>query len=339
MSGLFSSPLRFEPIFKEKIWGGHALREKLNKNAPAGRTVGESWEVSGWGDSQTVVSAGNYTGLTLGELFALSPSDLVGSGGGEGSAGFPLLFKFIDARENLSIQVHPNSEQARARGWGERGKTEAWYVVDAEPGAKIALGFKRGGVTRNEAANAVRAGRLNKLMNFVPAKRGDAFFIPAGTVHAIMGGVLIYEVQEESNTTLRLYDWNRMCVTGNLRALHIDDALAIIKLDESRPLKPEPVLVDKNDAFICELLCSSAKFAIGRYKFFKPGGAKLSTIGGFRVVTVTEGVAEVCAGGPGGASSVVPLGLGQTVLIPSGLTGVEIMGVAGTEVLVTTRDG
>jgi mannose-6-phosphate isomerase len=332
MAGLFSTPLRFEPIFKEKIWGGAALREKLNKNAPAGRPIGESWEVSGWGDSQTVVSSGEYMGLTLGELFALSPNDLVGDAA-RGKNSFPLLFKFIDAQENLSIQVHPNSEQARAHGWGERGKTEAWYVVDAVPNAKIAIGFNHGGVTRERAATAAGADRFESLLNFVPAKRGDTFFIPAGTVHAILGGVLIYEVQEESNTTLRLYDWNRRCSTGSLRELHIADALDIINFNEDRTLTPKPVTVDKSETFVYETLCDNKKFVLSRYGFLKSGDAAVETINGFRVISITAGLMEIQANG-----HKVQLGLGQTVLIPSALENVRIVGVAGAEALVTTRN-
>jgi len=334
MSNLFSAPLRFEPIFKEKIWGGSALREKLNKNAPAGRPIGESWEVSGWGDSQTVVSSGEYMGLTLGELFALCPGGLVGNGtvSAGSKSSFPLLFKFIDANENLSIQVHPNSEQSRSRGWGDRGKTEAWYVVDAVPDAKIAIGFNRGGVTREEAEKAANEGRFESLLNFVPAKRGDTFFIPAGTVHAILGGVLIYEVQEESNATLRLYDWNRRCPAGNLRELHIADALDIINYSEDRALKPESVIVDQTDAFVHETLCENQKFLLSRYIFYRSGEARVDTINGFRVVSVTAGLIEAHANGHR-----AQMGLGQTVIIPSGLENVRIEGVAGSEAIVTTR--
>jgi mannose-6-phosphate isomerase len=333
MSGIFPTPLRFEPIFKEKIWGGSALREKLNKRAPAGRPIGESWEISGWGDSQTVVSTGEYMGLTLGELFALSPTDLIGTGVATGkNNSFPLLFKFIDAHENLSIQVHPNSEQAQARGWGERGKTEAWYIVDAAPDATIALGFNRGDITREEAAEAAENGRFESLLNFVPAKRGDALFIPAGTVHAILGGVLIYEVQEESNTTLRLYDWNRRCPAGHLRELHIADALDIIKFNEDRALKPESIIIDQTDAFVHETLCKNKKFLLSRYIFFSSGEARLETINGFRVISVTSGLMEVHANGHR-----AQMGVGQTVLIPSGLENVSIEGMAGSEALITTR--
>ena len=306
------------------------MREKLGKNAPAGVRVGESWEVSGWGDSQTAATGGPHAGAALGDLFARDPVGLAGSRG-QGKKSFPLLFKFIDARERLSIQVHPNSEQARARGWGERGKTEAWYVVDAKEGAQIALGFNRAGVTREEAAAAVSEGRFESLLNFVPARRGDTFFIPAGTVHAILDGILIYEVQEESNTTLRLYDWNRKCPDGSLRELHIGDALDIIKFNENRPLKPDPVTIEKNEIFIYESLCSSSKFILSRYGFSKPGAAALETIDGFRVISVTAGRAELRAG-----DSAAPLALGQTILVPSGLENVRIKGEAGTDVLVTT---
>jgi mannose-6-phosphate isomerase len=331
MSRTFPAPLRFEPIFVEKIWGGSALRGKLGKDAPEGLQIGESWEVSGWGGSQTAVSGGSYAGATLGELFALDPKGLAGAAG-RSKKNFPLLFKFIDAEKDLSIQVHPNSEQARAHGWGDCGKTEAWYVVDAEEGARIALGFNKSGVSREEAEAAIAEGRFESLLNFVPAKRGDAFFIPAGTVHAILGGVLIYEVQEESNTTLRLYDWNRVCENGGKRELHVADALDIINFNESRPLKPEPVTICENGAFAHESLCSNSKFILSRYRFSEPGEAALDTIDGFRVISVTAGGAAVRAGG-----SRAPLALGQTILVPSLLGDVAIEGSAGTDVLVTVK--
>jgi mannose-6-phosphate isomerase len=330
MSGIFNAPLLFTPIFKEKIWGGSALREKLGKDAPADRPIGESWELSGWGDSQTRVSSGEHAGLTLGELFTCDQTGLVGTSE-QCKNSFPLLFKFIDAQENLSIQVHPTGTQSRARGWGERGKTEAWYIVDAAPDARIALGFNRGGITSEEAEAAVKNGNFESLLNIVPAKRGDTFFIPAGTVHAILGGVLIYEIQEESNTTLRLYDWNRVYPRGFPRELHISDALGIIKFNECRPLKPEPVLIENNDSYIYESLCNNSKFILSRYRFLKTGSAALSTIDGFRVISVTAGNVTACAG-----ENCVQLDLGKTVLIPSLLEDIKISGEAGTDVLVTT---
>jgi len=329
MSGIFNSPLQFEPIFKEKIWGGGALREKLGKDAPFGLSTGESWEVSGWGDSQTKVSAGEHAGTALGDLFALDPEGLAGMGA---RSSFPLLFKFIDAREKLSIQVHPTGRQARTHGWGERGKTEAWYVVDAVEGTQIALGFNRDNITKEEAAAAVEGGYLETLLNFVPAKRGDTFFIPAGTVHAILGGVLIYEIQEESNTTLRLYDWNRKCPDGSKRKLHIDDALDIINFTENRPLKPEPVPIERNENFLCELLCDNPKFILSKYRFLQQGSAPLNTIDGFRVISVTEGNAAIRT--KTGKDDIV-LKKGRTALIPARLDGIRIEGDTGTEVLVT----
>jgi mannose-6-phosphate isomerase len=226
--------------------------------------------------------------------------------------------------------VHPDSEQARAHGWGERGKTEAWYVVDAAADARIAIGFNRGGITREEVAEAAAAGRFESLLNYLPVRRGDAFFIPAGTVHAILGGILIYEVQEESNATLRLYDWNRKCPAGNLRKLHIADALDIINYSETRTLKPEPVVIDSGGAFVCEALCDSKKFTLCRYRFSKFGEAALSEIDGFRVVSVTDGLMSVRTG-----AHRAQLGLGQTILLPPLLKDTFIEGVAGSEALVT----
>lgn len=308
------------------------MREKLRKNAPNGFPIGESWEISGWGNHQTAVSDGEFKGITLGELFARDPAGLIGAGG-QTKNSFPLLFKFIDAQENLSIQVHPNSEQARTHGWGTRGKTEVWYVVDAEPGAQIALGFNRNDISREEAAAAVRDGSFETLLNVVPVERGDTFFIPAGTVHAIMRGVLIYEVQEESNITLRLYDWNRKGLSGDSRTLHVDDALDIIKFTESRPLKPDPVTIEQNDTFIYEQLCYCSKFALNRYRFSKSGAANLSVVDGFRVLTVTSGSAMVYAGGV-----CIPLDLGQTILIPALPEETRIEGINEADVLITMAD-
>ena len=331
MSGIFRYPLQFEPIFKEKIWGGGALREKLGKDAPAGLKIGESWEVSGWGDSQTKVSAGEYAGMALGDLFALNPEGLAGTGAGRGARkSFPLLFKFIDARENLSIQVHPNGRQARAHGWGENGKTEAWYVVDAVEGAQIALGFNRHDVTAEEVAAAAESGYLEKLLNFVPVKRGDTFFIPAGTVHAILGGVLIYEIQEESNTTLRLYDWKREQPDGASRKLHIKDALCIINFTENRPLKPEPVTIEQNEDYICELLCHNSKFVLSRYSFAQPVKVPLDTVDTFRVISTVEGCASIRMG-----EDNIKINKGQTILLPANLRGVTLEGEAGTCILET----
>jgi len=331
MSGIFTSPLLFEPIFKEKIWGGSALREKLDKNAPANLTIGESWEISGWGDSQTEVSSGEFAGATLGELFTRDPEGLVGSSiGVRNKKSFPLLFKFIDAQENLSIQVHPNSRQARAHGWGERGKTEAWYVVDAAEGAQIAIGFNRNDITEEEAAAAVNGGYFHTLLNFVPAKRGDTFFVPAGTVHAILGGLLIYEIQEESDTTLRLYDWNREPSKGVSRELHIEKSLDIINFTENRPLKPEPILIEKNESYEYELLCHNSKFVLSRYSFTKSGNIALDPIDTFRVITVIDGSAAVCI-----EKKCISINKGQTILIPSQLRDVTLVGEAQTCVLET----
>jgi GDPmannose 4,6-dehydratase len=331
MSGIFNSPLQFEPIFKEKIWGGGALREKLGKDAPSGVSIGESWEVSGWGDSQTKVSAGEYADMALGDLFALNPEGLAGTDAGRGARkSFPLLFKFIDARENLSIQVHPNGRQARAHGWGENGKTEAWYVVDAVEGAQIALGFNRHDVTAEEVATAAENGYLEKLLNFVPVKRGDTFFIPAGTVHAILGGVLIYEIQEESNTTLRLYDWKREQPDGASRKLHIKDALCIINFTENRPLKPEPVTIEQNEDYIYELLCHNSKFVLSRYSFARPAKVLFDAVDTFRVISTVEGSALIRMG-----EDNIKLNKGQTVLLPANLRGAALEGEAGTCVLET----
>lgn len=329
MSGIFSYPLQFKPIFKEKIWGGGALREKLGKDVPPRLLIGESWEVSAWGENQTRVACGEFEGASLGELFAKDPAGLAGTAG-ESKDGFPLLFKFIDARENLSIQVHPSAEQAAAHGWGDRGKTECWYVVDALEGAKIAVGFNRNNVTPEEAAAAVSEGCFESLVNYIPVKAGDVFFIPPGTVHAIMKDVLIYEVQEESDTTLRLYDWSRITPDGCVRKLHVKKALEIINFKENRPLYPVPILIEENAGYAFESRCDNTKFFLGQYIFKTASKADLKPADVFRVLSAIAGKASVTAG-----KVTVPLNKGQTVLIPARLSNVELEGEAGSSVLVT----
>ena len=308
------------------------MAEKLGKNIPADRPIGESWEISAWGDNQTKVSTGEFAGTALGELFNRDPSGLVGKAG-RNQKGFPLLFKFIDAQENLSIQVHPSGQQARAHGWGNRGKTECWYVVDACEGAQIAAGFNRNNVTQTEAEQAIKMGSFESLVNFMPVKAGDVFFIPAGTVHALLKGVLIYEVQEESDTTLRLYDWNRKTPEGEIRELHIDKALEIINFTENRPLKPTPIMLEQTAKYTYESRCDNPKFFLGEYKFTGQTVAALDSVDGFRVISVIAGSASLTAG-----NSSVILDKGQTVLVPALLSDVKLEGEAGTNVLVTMRN-
>lgn len=231
MANEVNYPLRFEPIFKERIWGGRRLETALGKELPAGKLIGESWEISNHGDDSSVIANGPLRGRTLRELMQTAPESLLGDNASprdaqvsNSSLQFPLLVKWIDAREKLSIQVHPPDDHPRLPP-GERGKTECWFVVGAEPGSEIYLGLRRG-IDRAALLHELSRGTVDRCLSVLPARPGDFFFVPAGTPHAIGAGVLLAEIQQTSDTTFRLFDWNRIDpATGRPRKLQIEEAL------------------------------------------------------------------------------------------------------------------
>lgn len=221
-------PFHCQPIYKEKVWGGRWLESYFNRTLLPGKLIGESWELTCRSEEMSVIDHGDFSGLFLLELIQKYPEELLGTRIIKQSYyHFPLLIKFLDATNRLSVQVHPDDEYAYQVNTGELGKTEMWYVLDAEPGAKIIMGVKEG-VTSDEFAYAIQKGELHKYLNEVPVQPGDAFYIPAGTVHAILEGIQIAEIQQNSDTTYRVYDWNRMGLDGKPRQLHIKEALDVI---------------------------------------------------------------------------------------------------------------
>ncbi len=214
-------PLKFTPIGKEKIWGGRKISELLNKKFGRINNCGESWEISGVEDHLSVVTNGFLKGNNLEELIEIYMGDLVGDKIYDRfGIEFPLLIKYIDAKEKLSIQVHPNDELAKERH-GAYGKTEMWYVVHAEEGAQLVTGFNRP-LNKGEYLKYLEKGELEKILNYETVKSGDVFFIPAGMVHAIGGGIVLAEIQQTSDVTYRIYDYNRLDNHGNPRELHTD---------------------------------------------------------------------------------------------------------------------
>lgn len=207
--------IKLFPVLKDYIWGGYRLKETFGRDNGE-KPVAESWEVSVHPDGVS-----GYEGGTLLTYLSANPQAVDKRGG-----KFPVLIKYIDAKQNLSVQVHPNDDYAR-RVEGDNGKTEMWYVVDADEGAGIYCGFKRS-VTKSEFLEKVSAGRVEELLNFIPVRKGDCFLIEAGTVHAIGAGCLICEVQQSSNVTYRVYDYNRKDAAGNARELHLDKAAEVI---------------------------------------------------------------------------------------------------------------
>lgn len=228
-------PIKFKPILKERLWGGTKLKTLFNKPIETDIT-GESWEVSAVKGDISVVANGEFAGKSLQDLIHLYPNELLGKHVYEKfGADFPILIKFIDAREDLSIQVHPNDELAKKRH-NSFGKTEMWYVMQADPGAELIVGFNKN-VTRDEYQQHLDNGSLTDIMNYEKVTEGDTFFINTGKVHAIGGGIIIAEIQQTSDITYRVYDFNRKDKNGNLRELHTEQALDAIDYERKDDFK------------------------------------------------------------------------------------------------------
>ncbi|MFD1957428.1 type I phosphomannose isomerase catalytic subunit [Paenibacillus thailandensis] len=221
-------PLQFKPEMKERVWGGRAL-ERFGLELPAG-AIGEGWMIGDHPNGTTKVVNGELAGVGLDAIRERYGREWFGSRGfSEKNGRFPLLIKLLDCNDDLSIQVHPTDDYEGLPA-GELGKTEMWYILDAKPGAKIIYGLKDN-VDRQTMETAIAEGRIMDTLQEVPVKAGDAFYIPAGTVHALCAGVVVAEIQQNSDTTYRLFDYNRPGLDGKLRELHIEDSLNVIAYD------------------------------------------------------------------------------------------------------------
>ncbi len=274
-----TAPLSFRPLFMERVWGGNRLAEMPGKHAPAGAPIGESWELVDRADAQSVVARGPLAGTTLHELWTVFRKDVFGARVPD-APRFPLLAKILDAQETLSVQVHPPAKMAAALH-GEP-KTEMWYLLDAAEGAELFAGFRRG-TTRADFEGALGEGRAAELLHRVPVRAGDAMFIPSGRCHAIGAGCLIAEIQQNSDTTYRVFDWNRTGLDGKPRALHVAESLASIDFDDH-----EPALA----AMCGETVASCAEFHVEHWPLATPR-ADASADG--VIFTVLGGAAE-CGG-------------------------------------------
>ncbi|WP_435169755.1 mannose-6-phosphate isomerase, class I [Paenibacillus glycanilyticus] len=214
-----NQPIFLEPVFQERIWGGKQLREQFHYDIPSDRT-GECWAVSAHPNGQSVVHNGPYKGLKLGELWEQEPQ-LFGSK----AAKFPLLTKILDASDDLSVQVHPDDAYAQVNENGELGKTECWYILGCEPGAEIIYGHSA--ATKEQFKQMVDAGEWNQLLTKVTVKPGDFFYVPSGTLHALGKGIQVLETQQSSDTTYRIYDYDRKDDKGTTRELHLDKGIEV----------------------------------------------------------------------------------------------------------------
>ncbi len=309
-------PLKFGPIYKERIWGGNKLREVFGREMPKGKRIGESWELADLPEDKSKIINGELAGETIESVIRKYPQEITGSK--KFKLPFPLLIKILDCGDILSVQVHPDKETCKRMGKGDF-KTECWYIIEAKPGAVIYKGLKKG-TTKEKFARAIKDGTVDRLLIKVPVKVGECHFLPAGTPHAIGAGLLIAEIQTPSDTTYRVYDWNRVDDKGKPRPLHIEEALESIHYDSSgdnlsvasvgRLVDSEYFKVDKgHQARNCEMLLAAGKMKT------------IMIMNGFGAIT--------------GNNKTVDFKAGDTILIPAAYEGAMCFS-AETEYLTAT---
>lgn len=300
-------PLKFETVLKEKVWGGNALVTQYNKKPSKSEKIGESWEISAVEDFQSVIRNGFLAGNNLEEIIEVYMGDITGDTIYEKFGNeFPLLIKFIEAREDLSIQVHPGNELAKERHKAY-GKTEMWYILESEKGSKIYTGFQEG-VTKENYQAAISDGTMADLLNVEYPEPGDTFFIPAGRVHAIGAGIVLVEVQQTSDITYRIFDWNRKSSGKEKRELHTDLALDAIDFNATgkSKLRKIPSLNESENLVSCEF------FNTNLLLLNKPLKKEYYFIDSFVVYICIEG--EFTIRWDGETETVVK---GETVLLPA----------------------
>lgn len=286
-------PMLLRPAGKDYLWGGSRLKTEYGKKMDV-VPLAETWECSTHPDGPSTVASGRFAGWTLQEVLERHPKYLGTKACGE----FPILVKFIDAEKDLSVQVHPGDDYARAFE-GQNGKTEMWYVLDAKPGASLVCGFAHD-VTAVQLREAVRGGELAKQLQRVDVHKGDVFFIPAGTIHAIGAGALVAEIQESSNVTYRVYDYNRMDKDGKKRELHFDKAVEVLNMKSGGDVRQKPRMVHYYPGCSRELLCRCQYFDTERIQI--NSGFSFSVLeNSFQVLLCLEGEAKIEVEGGAGA--------------------------------------
>ena len=272
--------LFLQPIFQHRIWGGRALADKFGYDIPAG-DIGECWGISAHPNGESMIKNGKYVGKKLSELWKDAPEIF----GEQQSEVFPLLVKILDANADLSVQVHPDDTYAKKYEKGELGKTECWYVIDCNENAEIIFGHHA--TSKEEATEMIKKGRWDQFLRRQSVKRGDFFYVQSGTIHALCKGTIILEVQQSSDTTYRLYDYNRLDDEGNPRELHIEKSLDVMTIPHV-DVDTNPVIVVENEALSIIELVSNEFFTVSKYEvngvarnqFKKPTYTLISVIDG-----------------------------------------------------------
>lgn len=301
-----TQPVLLTPAFKDYLWGGTRLRTEYGKKCDLDR-IAESWELSAHKDGQSIVASGEYVGMTLTDYITACGREILGHRG-ENFENFPILIKFIDAKQNLSVQVHPDDEYALATE-GEYGKTEVWFVLSAEEGSALYYGFNRP-ITKDEFLARLSDNTIEQVLNRVNAKPGDVFFIKPGTVHAIGEGLLICEIQQNSNTTYRVYDYNRRGADGKLRDLHIDKAADVADFNPSTSADSSGKTIVR-DGYTTRTIAQCKYFTTERIEVSSSAELPIDRES-FRSVIVTDGTAELSVGG-----TVLSVKAGDSVFVPA----------------------
>jgi mannose-6-phosphate isomerase len=318
-------PFVFQPIFKDRIWGGRELERLYAKKIPAGKPIGESWEISDRPGDVSVIANGPLAGKDLRWLMENHAAEILGEAKPAAEGRFPLLCKILDAREKLSLQVHPPASKA-AELHGEP-KTEMWFITDAAPDASLYVGLKNG-VTRAEFEKKISDGSVADCFHKIPVRAGDTMFLPSGRVHAIGDGLVIFEIQQNSDTTYRVFDWNRVGLDGKPRELHIAQSLASIDFNDFEP-KLVPANYRNAANFKFRQLVEDPLFNVQELVFENAGAVKLS--GSYlRIIAVTKGAAKISDDSSG---IVADLKAGDFCLIPACLKNVEIKAAMNTAFL------
>lgn len=320
---------RLIPATKDYIWGGNRLREEYGKSSDSDR-IAETWECSTHPDGPSVVADGPDAGKTLTEVLR-EHREYLGTGyhgpetGSEMMDGIPILIKFIDAKSDLSVQVHPDDAYAAEKENGQRGKTEMWYVVDAEPGASLVFGLSRE-MTKEKLRCRIEEGKLERYLNRVPVHRNDVFYIPSGTIHAIGKGVVIAEIQENSNLTYRLYDYGRLGKDGLPRALHIDKAIDVSDLMPAQEPRQPMRILRYTPGCAREVLGTCQYFSVERWIVRTETGVDLPPLPeSFRNILCLKGK---------GAIGGLTIRKGDSIFVPATT---EILSVTGEMEFLVTR--
>lgn len=308
-------PIKFEHIYKDKIWGGNRFADLLNRHDGNSNTCGESWEISAVQDNISIVANGFLKGNSLQEIIEVYMDELVGQKVYEKfGIEFPLLIKFLDSNDVLSVQVHPNDEVAKERHKAY-GKTEMWYVLNADKDGNLIVGFEHNS-SQKEFAKAIEDQKVPELLHSEIVKKGDVFFLPAGRVHAIGKGLLIAEIQQTSDITYRIFDWNRVDSKGNPRELHLDLAMDVIDYEAKDDYKTHYTAKLNETA----KLVSCPYFQTNLMKFDCPAVKDYYAIDSFVIYMCLEGSATINFGG----TYEEQISKGETVLIPASLHQIQL---------------